>query len=44
MQETLEGEGGVARIEQVSDDLQATVQQFESHEEALRERFQAPLE
>jgi hypothetical protein len=38
-QEGLSGEGGQAHIERVSDDLRDAVEQFESREEALRERF-----
>ena len=38
-QEGLSGERGQARIERVSDDLRDAVEQFESREEALRERF-----
>jgi hypothetical protein len=43
-QEGLSGEGGQARIERVSDDLRDAVEQFESREEALRERFQRASE
>jgi len=39
-QEGLTGERGQARIERVGDDLRDAVAQFESRENALRERFQ----
>ncbi|MFC7074594.1 hypothetical protein ACFQJ7_11385 [Halovenus rubra] len=39
-QSSLAGERALASIERVSDDLQASVEQFEVREEALRERFQ----
>jgi hypothetical protein len=39
-QEGLSGERGQARIERVGDDLRDAVEQFESREDALRERFQ----
>lgn len=43
-QTALEGECGLARIEQVSKDLQANVPQFEEREQVLRARFQAAAE
>ena len=43
-QGTLDGECGLTRIEEVSDDLHANVQQFEDREQALRARFQAAAE
>ncbi|MFC4987072.1 hypothetical protein [Saliphagus infecundisoli] len=43
-QQALEGECGLARIEQATAGLQADVEQFESREEALRDRFQTAME
>ena len=39
-QASLAGERALASIEQVSDDLQEKVDQFEEREDTLRERFQ----
>jgi len=39
-QASLAGERALASIERVNEDLQASVEQFEAREEALRERFQ----
>ncbi|ELY62596.1 hypothetical protein [Natronococcus jeotgali] len=43
-QKALEGECGLARIEQATADIQADVEQFETREEALRDRFQTAME
>ena len=42
-QASLAGKRALASIEQVSDDLQEKVDQFEEREDALRERFQEAM-
>ena len=43
-QSELEGEQGLAQIERVHQSVRSEVEQFESREEALRERFQQAME
>jgi len=42
-QEGLDGERALARIEDVSTEVQTKAEQFEEREEALRERFQKAM-
>ena len=43
-QSGLDGEQGLAQIERVQQSVRSEVEQFESREEALRERFQQAIE
>jgi hypothetical protein len=43
-QSGLDGEQGLAQIERVHQSVRSEVKQFESREEALRERFQQAIE